>query len=126
MFQQIFLCKLADLETTGAFNVLVKANGKELDLVIVRVNDGTKKTDQITAPVRGYKNSCPHRHTPLETFMHEVLDREDPSLLVCSTHGARFLASDGLCVSGPCIGQALTSVNLTIRQDEIFLTGIPS
>lgn len=53
-----------------------------------------------------YENRCPHQGTPLETFPDKFLN-EDGSLLICSTHGARFRVEDGLCVSGPCKGQSL-------------------
>jgi len=56
-----------------------------------------------------YINSCPHQGTPLETFPDKFLS-EDGSLLVCSTHGARFRVADGACISGPCLGKNLAPV----------------
>lgn len=108
----ILLCKLADLQPTGAFNAILTHRDKDLDLIITMDSDGT---------VHGYHNVCPHIQTPLETFPHEFLDRNDPSLIVCSTHGARFRLSDGKCLSGPCLGQSLSPVTVTKRQGEIFL-----
>ena len=67
-----------------------------------------------------YVNSCPHQGTPLDTFPDRFLN-EDGSLFVCSTHGARFCVEDGLCVSGPCEGKALTIVPSAIRDGVVFV-----
>ncbi|WP_096172160.1 Rieske 2Fe-2S domain-containing protein [Cohaesibacter sp. ES.047] len=71
--------------------------------------------------VRAYHNECPHLLTPLDTFPDEFLDKENPGLLVCSTHGARFQVSDGLCIIGPCTGANLESVDVTVREGEVYL-----
>jgi nitrite reductase/ring-hydroxylating ferredoxin subunit len=56
-----------------------------------------------------YINRCPHRGVPLEWQPNQFLDPSN-SLIQCATHGALFLIEDGECVSGPCAGQALTSI----------------
>ena len=38
----------------------------------------------------------------------------DGRLIVCSTHGAEFRIADGVCVRGPCHGDALEAVPVTI------------
>jgi nitrite reductase/ring-hydroxylating ferredoxin subunit len=58
-----------------------------------------------------YENRCPHQGTPLETFPDKFLNG-DGSLLICSTHGARFRVEDGYCVSGPCKGARLRPLDL--------------
>jgi nitrite reductase/ring-hydroxylating ferredoxin subunit len=58
-----------------------------------------------------YENRCPHQGTPLETFPDKFLNG-DGSLLICSTHGARFRVEDGVCVSGPCVGARLRRAQL--------------
>jgi nitrite reductase/ring-hydroxylating ferredoxin subunit len=58
-----------------------------------------------------YENRCPHQGTPLETFPDKFLTA-DGSLLICSTHGARFRVEDGVCVSGPCKGARLRPLDL--------------
>lgn len=71
------------------------------DIVFVRRN----------GVVYAYENRCPHQGTPLETFPDKFLNA-DGSLLICSTHGARFRVEDGLCVSGPCKGERLRRIDL--------------
>jgi nitrite reductase/ring-hydroxylating ferredoxin subunit len=62
-----------------------------------------------------YLNRCPHRGVALEWQADQFLDAS-ASLIQCATHGALFLIEDGECVSGPCAGQALSS--LECREDR--------
>lgn len=71
--------------------------------------------------VRAYKNEC--RHLPVR------LDERDPrelwdsrrTHLVCSSHGARYRPSDGLCVAGPCRGSHLRQLPLVVDGTDVFL-----
>jgi nitrite reductase/ring-hydroxylating ferredoxin subunit len=101
------LCRLADLDATGAKGVTL-ADGREL--VVVAAPDGP----------RAYVNSCPHMQMPLETFPDRFLTA-DRTLLICSTHGARFRVEDGFCISGPCKGRALEAVAVTLADEAITL-----
>ena len=65
--------------------------------------------------VHVYINRCPHRGVGLDWKPDQFLDASN-SLIQCATHGALFLIEDGECVSGPCAGQSLTSVES--REDE--------
>ena len=70
--------------------------------------------------LRAYVNSCPHQGTPLETFPDRFLNG-DGSLLICSTHGARFRVEDGYCVSGPCVGKSLRAVACSIEDGKVVV-----
>jgi nitrite reductase/ring-hydroxylating ferredoxin subunit len=70
--------------------------------------------------LRAYLNACPHQGTPLETFPDRFMN-EDASLLVCSTHGARFRVEDGFCVSGPCTGKSLQSLKVTVEDGNVVV-----
>lgn len=59
--------------------------------------------------VHVYVNSCPHVGLPLELLPDRFLDSRRENI-VCSAHGARFRVADGVCISGPCIGEALEAV----------------
>ena len=84
------------------------------------INDMTlfvvKKDDHFYA----YKNSCPHLGVELEYQEDQFLDQEG-KLIQCSTHGALFLIEDGSCISGPCMGDELTTLTTTIEDGVLFL-----
>lgn len=67
-----------------------------------------------------YVNSCPHVGLPLEPLPHRFLDRRRENI-VCSAHGARFRIEDGLCVSGPCLGEALEPVEARIEDGRVVV-----
>ncbi|MGX5218246.1 Rieske (2Fe-2S) protein [Pseudomonas sp. S9] len=62
------------------------------------------------AQLFAYRNSCPHRGVPLEWQPNQFLD-SSASLIQCATHGALFLIESGECVTGPCEGQSLATVD---------------
>ena len=63
-----------------------------------------------------YKNLCPHLKVELEFLENQFLDL-DQEYIECSTHGALFLVDTGKCISGPCIGQSLTAVEIQVHSD---------
>jgi nitrite reductase/ring-hydroxylating ferredoxin subunit len=71
--------------------------------------------------VRAYKNEC--RHLPMRLDDREPRELWDPSgsYLVCSSHGARYQPSDGLCVSGPCEGSHLKALPIEVNDGVIYL-----
>ncbi len=104
------MCSLSDLDKTGAKSVVFGSGPDQSRYIVVRSG----------ADVRCYLNRCPHKGTPLETFPDRFLD-ETGAFLVCSTHGARFNASDGLCIAGPCMGDKLQMRAIFVEAGEVFL-----
>lgn len=70
--------------------------------------------------VHVYVNSCPHVGLPLEMLPHRFLDSKKQTI-ICSAHGARFRIQDGVCVTGPCIGEALESVPMRIVDGQVVV-----
>lgn len=68
-----------------------------------------------------YHNSCPHLGINLEFNPDEFMDSEN-HYLICSNHGALFQVEDGICVSGPCLGESLLSVPIEIHDGQIELS----
>lgn len=67
-----------------------------------------------------YENSCPHLGVPLNWAPDRFLDaRRDH--IVCGTHGALFRIEDGVCVRGPCAGEALTPVPHRLEDGVILV-----
>ncbi len=104
------ICRLADMPEDQArgFTLNGPHDGR-LEVIIWRDADG----------IRGFVNQCPHLGLPLETFPDRFLSA-DGTHLICSAHGAQFDA-DGACFAGPCKGDALTGLALTIDDKHIML-----
>jgi nitrite reductase/ring-hydroxylating ferredoxin subunit len=67
-----------------------------------------------------YENRCPHRGTTLDWAPHRFMTA-DSTHLQCATHGAQFRVEDGVCVYGPCMGQALAPLTIECVDGEVWL-----
>ncbi len=101
------LCRLAEIED---------GEGKSLE-----VHDGTQVRELVVLrqgrAVYGYLNACPHLGVPLEMRPDRFMNARG-SHVICRTHGALFRPHDGYCVSGPCVGQALTPIAVALDAAE--------
>ena len=70
--------------------------------------------------LRAYRNACPHTGASLEWLENEFLDL-DKQYIQCSVHGALFQISDGVCLHGPCLGEALQALPLEVRDEELWV-----
>ena len=68
-----------------------------------------------------YVNACPHIGLPLDLKPGRFLNTRGDRIL-CSTHGALFRIEDGVCLSGPCTGDALEAVPAKIRDGVIHIS----
>ena len=68
--------------------------------------------------VWGYVNTCPYQHIPLNYFPDRFVSA-DKQFIMCGNHAARFNFDDGYCVSGPCAGQSLQRVPVTVRDGVV-------
>jgi nitrite reductase/ring-hydroxylating ferredoxin subunit len=101
------LCTRAELAVTGAKGITL-ADGREIVVA------------ESSAGPRAYLNSCPHNGVTLEILPDRFFDA-DRTLLVCTAHGARFLPTSGLCVSGPCTGRSLTPISVRVDGEDVSL-----
>lgn len=69
---------------------------------------------------RAFVNRCPHLGVELDWQPGEFFE-ETGLYLVCSTHGAIFEPSTGLCVAGPCRGARLEAIAVEERDGEILI-----
>lgn len=90
------LCQLDELPDGGVRGFDPQCRGQD-SLLIVRQG----------RQLYGYADACPHHGTPMawrkDAYLNAARDR-----IVCAAHGAQFEIDTGLCVLGPCLGQALT------------------
>ena len=94
-------------ENGGCFRLAPKTGAKGSVLVVFF-------QDQ----VRCFENLCPHMDLELDWMPGKVFDQEK-RFLVCANHGARFDPLSGLCISGPCKGSSLSSVNFNVNDNLI-------
>jgi nitrite reductase/ring-hydroxylating ferredoxin subunit len=75
--------------------------------------------------VHAYVNACPHQRSELDWTPGVFFDA-DSSYLVCATHGALFEPDSGYCVTGPCVGGALTKVGVEEDETRVVLAAARS
>ena len=107
----IRLCDLSEIPEDGSNGFAVALDGKETGVMAIR-RDGQ---------VFAYENSCPHLGVPLDFEPGKFLD-SDNQYIICSTHGAQFQIADGYCVSGPCNGDSLNALNVTLDGTDVFIS----
>lgn len=73
--------------------------------------------------VYGYVNRCPHQKNPLN-FEREQFFDADRRLLMCGKHSALFDVTTGICVDGPCRGEALERVGVLEVDGDLCVTGV--
>jgi len=104
------LCKTTDIEDPGSKSFEVKIHRKTQAIFVVH------KEGEFFA----YYNKCPHTGASLEWQEDQFLDL-DKALIQCTTHDALFMIDTGECIAGPCVGDLLQTLALTIKDDEIHL-----
>jgi nitrite reductase/ring-hydroxylating ferredoxin subunit len=70
--------------------------------------------------VRAWLNVCPHAGRRLDWAPGKFLKSKEGHL-VCAAHGASFELSGGICVAGPCKGDSLRAIAVTIVDGEVRL-----
>lgn len=67
--------------------------------------------------LHAWRDRCPHEGaTPMPYRRHKYLNAAR-TRIVCYAHGAQFDIATGRCLLGPCLGQALTRVPLSLGDD---------
>lgn len=100
------LCALDDIPDGDAIGVTTA----EGEVVLVRQH----------REVFAYRNHCPHLGIELN-FQPDVFLDLDGRYIQCANHGALFQIEDGLCVYGPCQGQALQPLPIQLHEGVIYL-----
>ena len=100
----------------GLVRTLHRSDGNEVEIFIVNWQ-GTP---------RAYVNACAHMQLALDWRAGLFFDNTN-QYLICSTHGALFRPEDGYCISGPCAGLALQSIDIVLLDNSVALAkdGLP-
>jgi len=67
--------------------------------------------------IHAWRNRCPHIGVGLDWGDGRCLTA--PNTLTCMMHGATFQADTGLCTDGPCRGDVLTAVPITVIDGKV-------
>ncbi len=106
------LCALAEVPDPGSRGFELARGEGELPFSLFVV----RKDGKLSA----YRNSCPHTGAPLEWLPHQFLDR-DNGFIECALHGALFDVHTGRCLRGPCVGDHLQALAVSVREGNIWL-----
>ena len=104
------LCRLDELADPGSRGLVIRHAGSDYHVFVVRRGN----------QAHGYLNSCPHTGAPLDWVQDEFLS-PDQSHIQCAMHAALFRLDDGVCVAGPCAGQALTRLPVAVEDGVVML-----
>jgi len=105
------LCLLADIPDGNAIEVEALVNGEVESLMVYRHG----------GEARAYFNVCPHAGRRLDYVPGKFLVRGGQ--IICAAHGATFRADSGDCVAGPCRGDRLRAVPVTVIEGAVRLSG---
>lgn len=110
MNELLRLCRLDEIEDPGSRGFEGGQIGAPWDFFVVRRGE----------LAFAYRNHCPHTGAPLDWSPDRFLDMEN-SFIQCAIHGALFRVEDGYCVRGPCTGQGLEPVTVSLRDGWVTL-----
>lgn len=100
-----------DAITDGGFIEAEAAIDGDLESIVIHRNGG-----HVTA----FLNICPHAGRRLDWSPGQFLKSREGHL-VCAAHGASFALDSGQCIAGPCKGDRLRAVAVTVRDGQVVL-----
>ena len=103
---------MARLDDGGFAEVEATLDGDAESLILYRTGER----------VHAWLNVCPHAGRRLDWAPGQFLKSKD-GLLVCAAHGASFELNGGECVAGPCRGESLRRVPVTVHDGAVWLDG---
>ena len=104
------LCDLTDIADGGSKGFEISVGNSQFELFVARKGNY----------VYAYENSCPHTGGPLDWTPDQFIDNESGHIL-CATHGALFRVETGQCLAGPCNGDWLRALSVSLDGSKIFL-----
>lgn len=112
------ICSTRDLQNrkAKAFHLVrLEPDGKERPWPIVLVRRDRQAF--------GYVNRCPHSGQPLDFEPNQFMD-PTARYLMCGKHGALFELDGGACIDGPCRGENLVPVKVSVVEGDVCISGV--
>ncbi len=94
--------------------------GKWMTFTTSEAEDETFMVKKVGEKIYVYRNICPHQGRRLDYAPGEFLETPDQQV-VCPAHGATFKVEDGYCTGGPCAGDSLKSVAVSVKNQQVFI-----
>ncbi len=108
--EKLIVCASQEVLNSGdGFRFKVVFFEEETTAFVIRVDN----------QVHAYLNRCSHLPVELDWNYGHFLD-ETGFYIVCASHGATYEAKNGVCISGPCLGQALRALKITEEEGFIY------
>jgi nitrite reductase/ring-hydroxylating ferredoxin subunit len=104
------IAAVEDVPEDGSFLFTVRKGFDKSEAILVSLADG----------IVAFENYCPHwRDIRLDKGSGATVRGDE---LVCEKHGATFERDSGNCTYGPCEGAVLETVEVTVKDSEVYLT----
>ena len=110
MAERLICASDAVAERSLAYRFTAHYGGRERNAILIRFQH----------KVYAYINECAHVPIELDYNLGDVFDLSR-EYLICSTHGAYYNPSSGLCLGGPCAGRRLHALQVCEHDDAIWL-----
>ncbi|MFT4587768.1 MAG: nitrite reductase/ring-hydroxylating ferredoxin subunit [Candidatus Binatia bacterium] len=68
-----------------------------------------------------YENLCRHLPLTLDYDDNRFFDSEG-KFIICQTHGAMYHPANGRCIEGPCGGESLYPIEISLEDGVVWLT----
>lgn len=105
----VALARHEDVPDAGAIVVYAGEADARVSLILTRRGNA----------VSCFRNRCAHANYPLQRADGRIVVQEARYLL-CAAHGASYTLDDGACAGGPCNGDGLERIAITIRDGVVF------
>lgn len=109
---ELVLCRLTDLVEGRSKGFDPLREGRDTMFVVLKAGR-----------VHAWRNACPHYDHARMAWKKDEFLNGDHSQIQCFAHGALFDIKTGACTLGPCLGQSLTPVPVTVLDGQVRVLG---
>jgi nitrite reductase/ring-hydroxylating ferredoxin subunit len=102
---------LCAVDSVVAGSAVLVRLGPGVSVIVLTVPDGS---------IVAWRNACPHMGIELDWDARRLLTR-DGRYLQCTGHGALFRLDNGVCLRGPCVGEALQRVAIRVEDGMVVV-----